>query len=403
MVLENHNHVWDGLDSYTLQISNHLQEVVQMSRKFAMEFVLAIFLMAHGLVFSFPVVCGNLGQFTFTDAIFYLRKLIFGTISRPYEENYQVELLDPCCPITLTVFGDLMYSGELMNAGDPYSNVEKSLFQSEIVFANLEFPIDTRFPESAFPRFNGSSEYFDKVVAPLGINVMNIANNHSLDRGIEGLRSTYSFLSDHGIHCVGFGENRRFTIISVDEAEIAVSGFTFGTNGATVNSESGLNVAELNTIDHAETPLSIIIPIVKLMSEEASVVVLSLHWGLEFESKPTEIQVEIARKLCDEGVDLIIGHHPHVLQPLEVYKNNRGTTSLIIYSIGNWISSMKAKDCRTTASLKIELLEDGSVCGIKAFPYRFDLSKMQLVPLSNLSLIPKSFAYYSATTPCCLH
>ncbi|MBN2219749.1 MAG: CapA family protein [Kosmotogaceae bacterium] len=374
-----------------------------MSRRFAMGFVLALFLMTHSLFFSFPLVCGDLGRFTFTDATFYLLKLIFGTISRPYEGNYRAELLDSGCPITLTVFGDLMYSRELMNAGDLYSNVDKSLFQSEIVFANLEFPIDTQSPESAFPRFNGSAEYFDEVVAPLGIRVMNIANNHSLDRSIEGLRSTYSFLSNHGIHCVGFGENRRFSIIQVDEAEIAVSGFTFGTNGATINSESVLNVADLNTIDDAETPLSVIIPIVEFMSEEASVVVLSLHWGLEFENKPTEIQVEIARKLCDEGVDLIIGHHPHVLQPLEVYENNRGTTSLIIYSMGNWISSMKSKDCRTTASLKIELLKDGSVCGIKVFPYRFDLSKMQLVPLSNLSLIPESFAYYSATTPCCFH
>lgn len=374
-----------------------------MSRKFAMGFALALFLMTHGLVFSFPVVCGDLGQFTFTDAIFYLRKLIFGTISRPYEENYQAELPDSACAITLTALGDLMYSRGLVIAGDPYSSVEKSLFQSEIVFANLEFPIDTRFPESAFPKFNGSSEYFEKVVTPLGINVMNIANNHSLDRGIEGLRSTRTFLNDRGIHCVGFGEESRFSIISFDEVRIAVSGFTFGTNGATVDSESSLNVANLNTIEDAETPLSKIIPIVESMSEEASVIVLSLHWGLEFENKPTEMQVEIARKLCDEGVDLIIGHHPHVLQPLEVYLNARGTTSLIIYSLGNWISSMKAKDCRITASLKIELSEDGSVCGIKVFPYFFNLSKMQLVPLSNPALIPESFAYYLDSSPNCSH
>lgn len=374
-----------------------------MSRKFAMEFVLAIFLMAHGLVFSFPVVCGDLGQFTFTDAIFYLRKLIFGTISRPYEENYQAELPDSACAITITALGDLMYSRGLVIAGDPYSSVEKSLFQSEIVFANLEFPIDTRFPESAFPKFNGSSEYFEKVVTPLGINVMNIANNHSLDRGIEGLRSTRTFLNDRGIHCVGFGEESRFSIISFDEVRIAVSGFTFGTNGATVDSESSLNVANLNTFEDAETPLSRIVPIVESMSEEASVIVLSLHWGLEFENKPTEMQVEVARKLCDEGVDLIIGHHPHVLQPLEVYLNARGSTSLIIYSLGNWISSMKAKDCRITASLKIELSKDGSVCGIKVFPYFFNLSKMQLVPLSNPALIPESFAYYLDSSPYCSH
>ncbi|PIJ62138.1 CapA family protein [Mesotoga sp. H07.pep.5.3] len=374
-----------------------------MSRKFAMEFVLAIFLMAHGLVFSFPVVCGNLGQFTFTDAIFYLRKLIFGTISRPYEENYQAELPDLACAITITALGDLMYSRGLVIAGDPYSSVEKSLFQSEIVFANLEFPIDTRFPESAFPKFNGSFEYFEKVVTPLGINVMNIANNHSLDRGIEGLRSTRTFLNDRGIHCVGFGEESRFSIIPFDKVRIAVSGFTFGTNGATVDSESSLNVANLNTFEDAETALSKIIPIVESMSEEASVIVLSLHWGLEFENKPTEMQVEVARKLCDEGVDLIIGHHPHVLQPLEVYLNARGSTSLIIYSLGNWISSMKAKDCRITASLKIELSEDGSVCGIKVFPYFFNLSKMQLVPLSNPALIPESFAYYLDSSPNCSH
>ena len=85
----------------------------------------------------------------------------------------------------------------------------------------------------------------------------------------------------------------RFSIISFDEVRIAVSGFTFGTNGATVNSESSLNVANLNTFEDAETPaVKDPIPIVESMSEEASVIVLSLHWGLEFENKPTEMQVE---------------------------------------------------------------------------------------------------------------
>ncbi|MGC9384018.1 MAG: CapA family protein, partial [Kosmotogaceae bacterium] len=96
-----------------------------------------------------------------------------------------------------------------------------------------------------------------------------------------------------------------------------------------------INIARLNATNLNEVDLSEIESVSETMRKDSDIILLNLHWGLDYELTPAKNQIKIARKLCDKGVDILIGNHPHVLQPIELYQNNRGSKSLIIYSLGN--------------------------------------------------------------------
>jgi poly-gamma-glutamate synthesis protein (capsule biosynthesis protein) len=102
-----------------------------------------------------------------------------------------------------------------------------------------------------------------------------------------------------------------------------------------------INIARLNATNLNEVDLSEIESMSETMRKDSDIISLNLHWGLDYELTPAKNQIKIARKLCDKGVDILIGNHPHVLQPIELYQNNRGSKSLIIYSLGNWRTAMR--------------------------------------------------------------
>ncbi|MFO7881550.1 MAG: CapA family protein [Kosmotogaceae bacterium] len=343
---------------------------------------------------SYPIVEGSMENASLLDFFFYIYKIVFGPISRDYDEKaFTLEEVNEY-DFTMTVFGDIMFYSPLLNCDELFKEVPSELLESDLVFTNLEFPVHDKKPTSGFPWFNGSLEYFEKIVLPLNPDVLNLANNHCFDKDIEGLSETVSLLDRYNIESIGLKRDNRFSVVNINGISVALSGYTYGTNVAKDKGNEIINISRLNAVNLYTEDFSEIKSVIRRMKEVNDVIILSLHWGLEYELTPTKNQVELARMLCDEGVDILIGHHPHVLQPIEQYENKRGTTSLIIYSLGNWTTAMIKKYCRVNSPLKLYVTSKGKITKIEAFPFIFDRQGKRFLKLEDTSLIPQSIASF---------
>ncbi len=353
-------------------------------------FFLSLILLSSGcrsLYYRLPVE-GSLEQFTFFDVLIYARKSIFGPVEFADSEKTagitkEFEPRPHDTAISISMVGDIMINRRLLDTTSIlYEHLPQEFFDADIRFGNLEFPVHTERPLRGFPRFNGTVDYFDKVVIPLELNVVNVANNHCLDQGIDGLWSTVELLDGHGINVVGIElDGTRFITIEISDLVIAVSGYTFSTNGVFVEGDYVVNRAQLNSRNLEEPWLDELIELIHLMKEAADIVIISLHWGFELEMFPRKSQVEIAHTLADHGVNLIIGHHPHVLQPIEVYETKDGKLATIIYSLGNWTTNMRHEARRTTAAVKVMVDSSGQITELEEYPLYLDLKKGQFVPV----------------------
>ena len=191
---------------------------------------------------------------------------------------------------------------------------------------------------SGYPLFNTPQELAG-CLADVGFDVANLANNHVLDQGASGLKSTLDLWdSIPSVLTTGAYQNEEdFDNIRTMEKNgitFAFLGMTELTNGLSLPDNTDLVV--LRTQDEER---------VKAQIEKAKaisdIVVVNVHWGVEYTHKPTEYQYEYAQKLADWGADIILGHHPHVIQPIEWITRSDGTRALCAYSLGNFISTQE--------------------------------------------------------------
>ncbi len=345
---------------------------------------------------------GTLEHFTFWDALHYAGKAMLG----PFKPLLPQSLNSSPIPkkpdnadqsICLVLLGDVMVNKLVFRRRpDLYANLPARILECDLLFANLEFPIQPAKPLRGFPRFNGSTEYLDLVLAPLGPGCLNIANNHCLDMGWEGLEATVDLLQRRSIPYVGRKEGgRSFKTLTIKGRDASITGFTHSTNRRKNHAHNPVNLLRLNNCNRELNGFDHLLTTVAEMKEAGDMVLLSLHWGLEFESGPTAHQVDMAHRLIEGGVDLLIGHHPHVLQPVEIWPGPDGAPRLIIYSLGNWMTNMRKTATRVTAALKAWVNEKGQLQGVETHPFFFSYRDMTYHPLRKDSpqakYVPSSF------------
>ncbi|OPA73236.1 capsular biosynthesis protein [Paenibacillus selenitireducens] len=223
-----------------------------------------------------------------------------------------------------------------------FTQVKPLLTQGDFVWANLETPIagaDLRY--SGFPMFNAPAE----VAAALkyaGFNIVSTANNHALDRKEIGVIRTLKRLKEQGLTTKGTAasqaEANELTIITKNDIQMGILAYTYGTNGITVPADKSYLISLIN-------PIQMKRDIQSLRDAGADVVVIALHFGIEYQREPSARQQQLARSLIEAGADIILGSHTHVVQPLEEVHVTQldGTTrkGYIIYSMGNFISNQK--------------------------------------------------------------
>jgi poly-gamma-glutamate synthesis protein (capsule biosynthesis protein) len=173
-----------------------------------------------------------------------------------------------------------------------------------------------------------------------GFDFLITANNHSLDRGKKGLERTIAVLDQLKIEHTGTFKdektrNENYPFIKIlKNKKIAILNYTYGTNGLKVEFPNIVNAIDTNQIRK---------DIQKAKSLKSDFILLTLHWGSEYQRNYNSAQSNLAQWLCDEGADAIIGMHPHVIQPMEIMhpKNDKTKNVPIAYSLGNYVSNQR--------------------------------------------------------------
>ncbi|MBP3536510.1 MAG: CapA family protein [Muribaculaceae bacterium] len=229
---------------------------------------------------------------------------------------------------------------------------------ADYAVVNLETPVGPE-PHSGYPCFNAPAEYVD-ALAEAGFDMFLTANNHTLDRGAKGLRLTIRELDARGLDHVGTYSNdsARATalpkVVKVGSFRVGFLNYTYGTNG--IEPRDGVVV---DYIDRERIKNDV----QAVRNAGAELVAVCVHWGDEYKLLPNIAQRHLADFLEAIGVDMIIGGHPHVIQPMEFRKNRYHSEKevALVYSLGNFLSNMKTPDTRGGAMLHVGLFrgEDG--------------------------------------------
>lgn len=324
--------------------------------------------------------------------VFLLLKLP-SIIFAPNNEDKNSENLIDSKPDPITIhmsaFGDTMcHLTNIKNAYDSskkdydfsnvFKNVRNYLEDADITIGNLE----TTFAGSSrgytgYPTFN-APEVLGQNLKDMGVDVLTTANNHCMDKGNSGLVSTLDYLDKYEISHTGTArseeEQDSILIKDVNGIKIAFLSYTYGTNGITIPSDKPYSV---NLIDKELIKKHI----ASAKEQNVDVICVSMHWGLEYKLKPNSTQTELADFLFENGVDIILGSHPHVLEPMEkrTITLEDGTTKdgFVIYSLGNFVSGQIYANTKSTVILDIQITKnsDGkiSIDNVKYTPvYLYD-------------------------------
>jgi hypothetical protein len=234
-----------------------------------------------------------------------------------------------------------------------FASVEPFVKAADYAVVNLETPVGPG-PWTGYPCFNAPGEFAD-ALADAGFSLMLTANNHTLDRRDKGLRATLDRLDSRGIAHTGTYRNaaERDSLVplikDINGFKVAFLNYTYGTNGI-----SATQGAVVDYIDRDLISRDIALARVR----GAEIVTVAVHWGDEYKLLPNGAQRSLADFLVDNGVDLVIGGHPHVIQPFEMRIRPDGTKALVVYSLGNFISNMKTRDTRGGAAVSVTVERD---------------------------------------------
>lgn len=228
-----------------------------------------------------------------------------------------------------------------------YQNVAGYLSGADITTLNQETVIAPSREVATYPCFNSPPELADYVIDQCGFDVLNLANNHCLDQGTSGLEECLSFWKEQHPEVLTTGvyqneaDYQNIRTMEVNGITFAFLGMTELTNGLSLSSSS--DVVLVQALDNEE--MARLQAQIEEADRLADVVVMNVHWGNEYSFTPTDRQEYLAEKMTDWGVDIVIGHHPHVLQPVETRVTEDGRTALIAYSLGNFASAQSDAYC----------------------------------------------------------
>ncbi len=221
-----------------------------------------------------------------------------------------------------------------------FSNVADIIKDADLAYVNQESPYGG--PDRAYtgyPMFSTpDQEGYD--LMELGFDIINLANNHMLDAGTKGYRRTIDFWKqqENVTYIGGYTDKEDYEnirVIEKDGVTIALLSYTYGTNGLVLSSGSEMIIPLCDESGNAD-----IDRMTKKARELADIVMVSMHWGYEDWFKPSDLQKKQVEIMVNNGVDVIIGTHPHVLEPMMWKDRPDGGRTLVIYSLGNFLSGM---------------------------------------------------------------
>lgn len=288
---------------------------------------------------------------------------------------------------------------DVYNYAECFELVKDLVSEADFAVVNLETPLGGK-PYRGYPCFSAPDSYAEALI-DAGFDLLLTANNHTLDAHDKGLRRTVTVLDSLAIPHIGTYTNASAReqeipkIIKIKGIKVGFLNYTYGTNGIGIQGDV--------VVDYIDRD-KIAADIKATRGAGADILCVAVHWGDEYKLLPNASQKSLAKWLCDQGVDIIFGGHPHVIQPMELIDNPvTGKKTALFYSLGNFISNMKTRDTRGGAVARVTLKRDSV-----GKPYVDGLS-YQLVftvpPVpnrkgnSNFKLYPADYAAFDNANP----
>ena len=299
--------------------------------------------------------------------------------------------------ITLLFVGDLMQHSEQIRTArtpngydysDCFKHVKQEISQADIAVGNLEVTLGGK-PYTGYPAFSAPDEYLH-AIREAGFDVLLTANNHCLDRQQKGLERTICLidslnLSYAGTYTDSIQRKERYPLLLEKNGfRIVFLNYTYDTNGLR---PTGTNI--VNYIDQEQIKKDILTA--RRMKPDA--IIACMHWGVEYASLPRLQEKRMADWLISQGVDHVIGSHPHVLQPMEI-RNDTKTPGkhLVVYSLGNFISNMSKEKTDGGAMVKLELKKIHGITRLSDCNYSLIwTSRPAISKKKNYEVYPASF------------
>lgn len=251
-----------------------------------------------------------------------------------------------------TIYLEALQSDGTYDFSHLYANVANDIQASDIAFINQETIIGgSSLGIAGYPSFNTPTEMIQNL-HDVGFNLLNLATNHSLDRGQQGIANTLLALRNNPTMIYdGIAEStlEYNTIPTFEKNGITFSflAYTYGTNG--IQAPYSYSVSYFD-----EGQIRSDVATAKAISD---VVIVSAHWGDENTFVPNSFQTYYAQLFADLEVDLVIGTHPHVIQPLEVLTGVNGNETLVAYSLGNFTGGMLSTNNAISGMLELEFVK----------------------------------------------
>lgn len=287
--------------------------------------------------------------------------------------------------ITIGAVGDVLLHGPLQKQGfregfrSLWNEIESWMSGADIFYANLEGPTAPgtapggksvkdpgsfdSYVYSGYPLFNYPAVVI-KDLKDSGVDLLSTANNHSLDRNKQGVRLTLAACDEFGMPCFGTRANadeKFYTLTQQKNWTIAWVACTYGTNGIPDKEDLVLNCFATDRVSQ----------LIASLKDKVDAVIITPHWGDEYQLKPNSQQKTYARRWLEEGAMAVIGTHPHVPQSWEKYTTASGEEKLILYSSGNFVSNQSGVAKQTGLMLFLGLSKkDGTswVNGVRYLP-----------------------------------
>lgn len=288
----------------------------------------------------------------------------------------------------ILIHDNVLWGAEQSDGSYDFSNFYKEaqsyIKSADYAVANLEVTLggEAAGKYRGYPGFNSPDSLLDYMKAD-GFDMLLTANNHSLDTGIAGLKRTVQQIKSRDLDFLGTKETSSdptYIVKNINGIKIGMVAYTYGTNSSAAGASELINYFSSSNLPAFYSEAQTVIDDMK--SDGAEAIVFYMHWGSEYQTKPNTYQKAAAQELCNMGVDVIVGGHPHVLQPIElIHSEDSQNTTVCLYSMGNSISNQRISEL--TGLCETGHTEDGVL-----FTYTFTRDSDGEVNLSAVDIIP---------------
>ncbi len=220
-----------------------------------------------------------------------------------------------------------------------YQEIKPYIKSFDLAFINQETILGGKeLGLSSYPCFNSPYELGDALI-DAGFNLISIANNHTLDRGEQAVLNSINYWESKSIIYSGAtksSDEENIKFFEINNIKFAFLAYTYGTNGIP-HPKGKTHLAAIYSDLNAEKDF-------QRIPCDVDIIIVSMHWGEEYQDYPNSLQKHQANYLSELGADIIIGHHPHVIQPIDIIGNSNGYQTVVFYSLGNFLSDQKGMD-----------------------------------------------------------